>query len=66
MYKPFVTRGILIDVEIMCPDSVHDARVYANSQLNTHFTEKTLPTRGGGTRYIKKVGMLVENFEIDP
>ena len=21
---------------------------------------------GGGTRYIKKVGMLVENFEIDP
>ena len=25
------------------------------------------PPRGvGGTRYIKKVGMLVENFEIDP
>ena len=23
-------------------------------------------TSGGGTRYIKKVGMLVENFEIDP
>ena len=21
---------------------------------------------GGGTRYIKNVGMLVENFEIDP
>ena len=21
---------------------------------------------GGGTRYIKKVGMIVENFEIDP
>ena len=21
---------------------------------------------GGGTQYIKKVGMLVENFEIDP
>ena len=21
---------------------------------------------GGGTRYIKKVGMFVENFEIDP
>ena len=21
---------------------------------------------GGGSRYIKKVGMLVENFEIDP
>ena len=36
-------RGILIDVEIMWPDIVHDARVYANSQLNTHFTEKTLP-----------------------
>ena len=24
------------------------------------------PGGGGGTRYIKKVGMLVENFEIDP
>ena len=23
-------------------------------------------TRGGGIRYIRKVGMLVENFEIDP
>ena len=36
-------RGIFIDVEIMWPGSVHDARVYANSQLNKHFTEKTLP-----------------------
>ena len=26
----------------------------------------TLSPGGGGTRYIKKVGMLVENFEIDP
>ena len=24
------------------------------------------PDPGGGTRYIKEVGMLVENFEIDP
>ena len=24
------------------------------------------PGGGGRTRYIKKVGMLVENFEIDP
>ena len=31
-------------------------------------SELTLHTGGGGggTRYIKKVGMLVENFEIDP
>ena len=24
------------------------------------------PGGGGGARYIRKVGMLVENFEIDP
>ena len=24
------------------------------------------PGAGGGTRYIKKVGMFVKNFEIDP
>ena len=36
-------RGVFLDVEIMWPGSVHDARVYANSQLNKHFVEKTLP-----------------------
>ena len=36
-------RGVFLDVEIMWPGSVHDARVYANSQLNKHFIEKTLP-----------------------
>ena len=30
------------------------------------FRFRSLSPRGGGTRYIKKVGMLVENFEIDP
>ena len=36
-------RGMFLDVEIMWPGSVHDARVYANSKLNKHFSEKTLP-----------------------
>lgn len=36
-------RGIFLDVEINWPGSVHDARVYANSNLNRMFTEKQLP-----------------------
>ncbi len=36
-------RGVFLDVEIKWPGSVHDARVYANSNLNKMFTEKTLP-----------------------
>ena len=36
-------RGMFLDVEIMWPGSVHYARVYANSKLNKHFSEKTLP-----------------------
>ena len=30
------------------------------------YTKAMIGGGGGGTRYIKKVGMLVENFEIDP
>ena len=36
---------------------------YESSVLKTTANRQS---RGGGTRYIKKVGMLVENFEINP
>ena len=37
------------------------------SQKRTHASTRLLVLiRPGGTRYIKKAGMLVENFEIEP
>ena len=36
-------RGLFLDVDINWPGSVHDARVFANSNLNKMFVEKTLP-----------------------
>ena len=32
----------------------------------SNLAQTCCPPGGGGNRYIKKVGMLVENFEIDP
>ena len=40
--------------------------VYGPQLPSTVHNFRTQLRGGGGTRYIKKVGMLVENFEIDP
>ena len=37
-------KGLFIDVEVRWPGSVHDARVYANSNINKLFTSKKLPS----------------------
>lgn len=36
-------NGLFTDVEIRWPGSVHDARVFANSQVNKMFVEKRIP-----------------------
>lgn len=36
-------RGFFLDVDINWPGSAHDARVFANSNLNKIFVGKTLP-----------------------
>ena len=37
-------KGLFIDVEIKWPGSIHDARVYANSQLSKSFVSGSFPS----------------------
>ena len=37
-------RGLFTDVDVSWPGSVHDARVFANSNINKKFQEKRLPS----------------------
>ena len=36
-------RGCFLNVEIKLPGSIHDTRVYANSDINEMFQEKKIP-----------------------
>ena len=59
-------RGMFLNVEIMWPRSVHDARVYAHSKLNKRFTEKTLPMTYRTLLPVNQISaiQLVQNHKI--